>query len=80
MGARRDDGGRAAQRDVFAARLGSDGATLLEGLSDDDVEVLAAAVAAAADREARAAAGSLDPALNVVPRLLRPAVKRVLGR
>ncbi len=72
------DGG--GPRAALAAKLGPDGADLLDGLSDADIGVLADAVAAAAAREAAAAAASFDPALNVVPRLLRPAVKRVLGR
>ncbi len=72
------DGG--GPRADLAARLGPGGADLLDGLSDDDIDALAAAVSAAAAREAAAAAASFDPALHVVPRLLRPAVKRVLGR
>ena len=72
-----DSGGPRAE---LAAKLGADGAELLEGLSDDDVAVLAAAVTTAASRAAEAATASLDPALNVVPRLLRPAVKRVLSK
>lgn len=72
------DGG--GPRDELAAKLGPEGEALLAPLNDDDVAFLADAVAAASARAVAEAAASIDPALNVVPRLLRPAVKRVLSR
>lgn len=69
------DGARALEETLGAAPP----AGVVEVLTDAQLDRLAGAVRAARRAQRRALAEAADEALDHVPRMLRPAVRRVVG-
>lgn len=65
--------------EVLRHWLGAD-VRAVEGLSDEGLEELAAALTAARERQAAALAEASDEALRQMPPVLRGTVSRILGR
>jgi hypothetical protein len=66
-------------REVLTHWLGAD-VRAVEGLSDEALEELRAALLAARERQAAALAAVSDEALRQMPPVLRGTVSRMLGR
>jgi hypothetical protein len=66
-------------REVLTHWLGAD-VRAVEGLSDEALEELRAALVAARERQAAALAAASDEALRQMPPVLRGTVSRMLGR
>lgn len=66
-------------RVVLRHWLGAD-VRVVEGLSDDALEKLHAALVGARERQARALAAASDEALRQMPPMVRGTVSRLLGR
>lgn len=66
-------------RDALKAQLGGQVPPALSGVDDDSLAELAAAVADARRRQAAEIAAAGDQALSHVPRLLRVAIRKVVG-
>ncbi|MFC4852332.1 hypothetical protein [Actinophytocola glycyrrhizae] len=70
---------RSDVRMVLRHWLGAD-VRAVEGLSDDALEELCGALAAARKRQARTLAAASDEALRQMPPMVRGTVSRLLGR
>ena len=66
-------------REALRRWLAAD-AGVLDGLSDQDLAELHAALAAARKRQARALAAATDEAMRQLPALVRASVARIVGR
>ncbi len=66
-------------RDALKAQLGGRVPPPLAGVDDDALGELASAVAGARRRQAAEIAAAGDQALSHVPRLLRVAIRKVVG-
>lgn len=60
-------------------RLGEQVADVVDGLSDDEAAALLACYREAVDNQRAAMATAQDRSLALVPALLRPAVRKILG-
>lgn len=70
---------RSDTQGVLRHWLGAD-VRAVEGLSDEALEELRAALVAARERQARALAVASDEALRQMPPMVRGTVSRLLGR
>jgi cytochrome c553 len=66
-------------REALRRWLAAD-AEVLDGLSDQDLAELHAAIASARKRQARALAAATDEAMRQLPALVRASVARIVGR